>query len=86
MFEMQEKYYYFYNNGSTGELTVYINSNNAAFFEAAISRGRGIRPKIDSRPLKISKGVNQVILYLTKEGLDDSDKNIKGYFTVMVKS
>lgn len=58
MFEMQEKYYFFYNNGSTGELTVYINSNNAAFFEAAISRGRGIRPKIDSRPLKISKGVN----------------------------
>lgn len=55
---MEERYYYFYNNGNSDEITVYINSNTVAFFEAAISRGKGIRPEIDSKPLKIHKGVN----------------------------
>lgn len=58
MFEEEERYFYFYNNGSTDEISIYVNASTAVFFEIAISRGKGIRPGLDSKPLKSKKGVN----------------------------
>jgi len=39
-------------------LNVYVNSNVASFIEIKIAKGKGMRPGLDSKPLKIEKGVN----------------------------
>lgn len=58
MLEQEEKFFYFYNNGNSGQLNVYVNSNVASFIEIKIAKGKGMRPGLDSKPLKIEKGVN----------------------------
>lgn len=70
LWELDEYFYYFYNNGSSGELSVYVNSPTAAFFEVSISKGKGIRPGFEGKPLKTEKGVNQVILILRSDEMD----------------
>lgn len=86
LWELDEYFYYFYNNGSTGEITVYVNSPTAAFFEVSIAKGKGIRPGMESKPLKTEKGVNQVILVLRADEMDSDNKELKGYYTIQVKN
>ena len=89
LLEQNYEYFNFYNNGLSDKITIYINSNDASFLEAIISKNRFSRPPYDCKPIKKANGVNSIILEITKDDLksiNDENGEIKGYFTIGVKS
>lgn len=55
---LDTRYYYFYNNGNSGSLDIFVNSSSAAFLDVSISKGKGMNPGENKKALKEEKGVN----------------------------
>ncbi len=65
VYSQRYHFFHFYNNGSSKEINIYLNSNHASLLEMHISPNKYSYPPLETKPLKSMKGVDSIMMTLT---------------------
>ena len=85
------RYYFFYNNGNSDSLRVYVCATTSTLLNVMLSKGYQSRPPFTNEPLLSKTSLGSVELSLTKDDIDlheskETGNGLKGYFVVAVKA
>jgi hypothetical protein len=85
------RYYFFFNNGNSDSLRVYVCATTSTVLNVLLSKGYQSRPPFTNEPLLSKSSLGSVEIVLSKDDLDPQERKeasngLKGYYVVAVKA
>ena len=86
---MDWTYFHFYNNGSSGNIRVYVNSSEGTKIRVILSQGIKSRPPFSTKGILEKTDIGVVVLNIDRKNFAKSKKkknSLKGHYTIAVQS